>query len=115
MVAFELAHAFATRDILSFEEGRCSRMHLNCSTFAWVRDKDQWAGVGLKFVYVKGGVPPSWASYLFHVKMTLLNAPGSWATLGQKLRSLLQNEDKDIIFSAIVGNFDKFCSFFTIG
>src|SRR5699024_10543996 len=66
-------------------------------------------------IEVKGGVPPFWASYLFHVKMTLLNAPGSWATLGQKLRSLLQNEGKDIIFSAIGGNFDKFCSFFTIG
>src|SRR5699024_5191884 len=64
---------------------------------------------------IKGGVPPFWASYLFHVKMTLINAPGSWATLGQKLRSLLQNEGKDILFSLTVGNFDKFCSFFTIG
>src|SRR5699024_1848460 len=31
-------------------------------------------------IELRGGVPPFWASYLFHVKMTLLNAPGSWAT-----------------------------------
>jgi len=48
-------------------------------------------------ITIKGGVPSFWASYLFHVKMTLLNAPGFWSTLGQKLRSLLQNEAKDML------------------
>ena len=57
-------------------------------------------------ISVKGGVPPSWASYLFHVKMTLLNAPGSWATLGQKLRSLLQNKGQDMLFTLLEPIFD---------
>src|SRR5699024_7971200 len=65
----------------------------------------------LKF---KGGVPSLWAFYLFHVKMTIMFFPGSWSTLGQKLRSLLQNEGKDMLFTLIDRNFDKFCSFFSI-
>ena len=71
---------------------------------------------------VKAGVPSRRALTRSRVRVSLftlswmqweklwvldLFAPGSWATLGQKLWSLLQYEGKDILFSLTVGNFDQ--------